>query len=186
MGRLVVPLRERRHPGRPERRGATARPAARERGGAASRSRRGRSKAWRSSRTVPNEHGADVERQAHRLPVQREGSERPRRRDPRPRATGTGCRAVAEIGILRPSRIQSNRISKTPRRSGPMNVFGRMITTSRPGRRPTRLQSCSASIFDSPYQPTPTSGSSSSMGCLTRGHRTRPLMRSGRRAAPRR
>ena len=31
------------------------------------------------------------------------------------------------MGILRPSRIQSKRISKTPSRSGPTNVFGRMI-----------------------------------------------------------
>ena len=43
--------------------------------------------------------------------------------------------AVAEDGMRRPSRIQSNRISKTPSRSGPMNVFGRTITTSSP-RRP--------------------------------------------------
>ena len=39
------------------------------------------------------------------------------------------------IGMRRPSRIQSNRISKTPSRSGPMNVFGRITTTSSP-RRP--------------------------------------------------
>ena len=37
--------------------------------------------------------------------------------------------------MRRPSRIQSNRISKTPSRSGPMNVFGRRTTTSSP-RRP--------------------------------------------------
>ena len=32
--------------------------------------------------------------------------------------------------MRRPSRIQSNRISNTPSRSGPRNVFGRMITLS--------------------------------------------------------
>ena len=62
-------------------------------------------------------------------------SERPRRRGPRPRAAGRGCSPSPRIGIRRPSRIQSKRISNTPSRSGPMNVFGRMITTSSP-RRP--------------------------------------------------
>ena len=47
-----------------------------------------------------------------------------------------------------------------------MNVFGRTIATFRP-RMPKSRQTCSASIFDSPYQPTPTSGSSSSIGCLS-------------------
>ena len=46
---------------------------------------------------------------------------------------------------------------------GPTNVFGRTITTSRP-RRPNAPASRSASIFDSPYQPTPTNGSSSWIG----------------------
>src|SRR6266511_808170 len=71
--------------------------------------------------------------------------------------------------IRRPSRIQSNRISKTPSRSGPMNVFGLTIVVSTAATR----QSASASIFDSPYQPTPTSGSSSSIGCFSGTPRTR-------------
>ncbi len=48
--------------------------------------------------------------------------------------------------MRRPSRIQSNRISNTPSRSGPMNVFGRMIVDSTAATR----KSASASIFDSP------------------------------------
>ena len=65
--------------------------------------------------------------------------------------------------MRRPSRIQSNRISNTPSRSGPMNVFGLTIVVSTAATR----QSASASIFDSPYHPTPTSGSSSSIGCFS-------------------
>src|SRR5215213_4445487 len=65
--------------------------------------------------------------------------------------------------MRRPSRIQSNRISNTPSRSGPMNVFGRTIVVSTAATR----HRPSASIFDSPYQPTPTSGSSSSIGCFS-------------------
>ncbi len=48
-----------------------------------------------------------------------------------------------------PSRIQSNRISNTPSRSGPTNVFGRTITASSP-RSPNASHNRSASIFDSP------------------------------------
>ena len=44
-----------------------------------------------------------------------------------------------------------------------MNVFGRTIVVSTAATR----QSASASILDSPYQPTPTSGSSSSIGCFS-------------------
>ncbi len=47
-----------------------------------------------------------------------------------------------------------------------MNVFGRMIVKASP-RRPKSRVTSSASIFDSPYQPTPTSGSSSKIGCTS-------------------
>ena len=51
--------------------------------------------------------------------------------------------------MRRPSRIQSKRISNTPSRSGPRNVFGRMITLSSGDAR----TSSSHAIFDSPYAP---------------------------------
>ena len=63
--------------------------------------------------------------------------------------------------MRRPSRIQSNRISNTPRRSGPRNVFGRMITLSSGDER----TSSSHAIFDSPYAPTPCKGKFSDSGC---------------------
>ena len=39
------------------------------------------------------------------------------------------------MGIRRPSRIQSNRISNTPSRSGPTKVFGRITTVDEPPPR---------------------------------------------------
>ena len=57
-------------------------------------------------------------------------------------------RAVAEHVDPAALVIQSNRISKTPRRSGPMNVFGRTIDVE--AAAPNSRQTSSASIFDSP------------------------------------
>ena len=48
--------------------------------------------------------------------------------------------------MRRPSWIQSKRISNTPSRSGPRNVFGRMTTDSSGDSSTSR----SHAIFDSP------------------------------------
>ena len=60
--------------------------------------------------------------------------------------------------MRRPSRIQSKRISNTPSRSGPRNVFGRMITRLERRRRARAPRTRSSTRRTAP---TPTSGASS-------------------------
>ena len=134
--RLVVPLGERREPARARARAARSRPA-----GPGIGVSRDREPAWsisacRSARTVPNSLAPMLIVSPARLGALG-GERRSRRRGPRRRAAGSGSRPFRGSWIRRPSRIQSKRISKTPSRSGPMNVFGRTIATSSP-RRPKR------------------------------------------------
>ena len=95
--------------------------------------------------------GAEPSRADVQAPRPRQGrrsSGRPRRRDPRRRAAGSGSSRRRGSGSLRPSRIQSKGISNTPSRSGPTNVFSRTTTASKAaaelGAEPLH------SIFDSP------------------------------------